>query len=220
MVPAVQPPLLEAVLRSAARLQELVLGAVVVGGSADACPVVADLEDRFGTVLDTLEALDEWSTARVSAGKLILGELGGIETGVRQMHRQRPLEVEEVAVGRRSLRVPTVEEALRINAWLVLSRNRTRDYLDVAALSDRLGTEDAAAVLAAIDDYYADLNRQPDAVATQVARQLAAPAPADPSVSRQLGSYRRLDPKWHDWQAVVSQLSDVAVAMAGPQRRR
>jgi hypothetical protein len=60
-----------------------------------------------------LQALDDWSTARLAAGKLILGELGGIETGVRQMVRRRPLEVEEVPLGNRVLRVPTLEEILR-----------------------------------------------------------------------------------------------------------
>ncbi|MGH9279345.1 MAG: hypothetical protein ACRD12_14725, partial [Acidimicrobiales bacterium] len=101
--------------------------------------VLEDLTDRFDAVLETLEAIDDWSTARLSGGRLILGELGGIETGIRQMIRQRQLEVEEVVVGEKTLRVPTPEEILRIKAWLVVSRNRTRDYLDAAALSDRIG---------------------------------------------------------------------------------
>jgi hypothetical protein len=214
------------VFEGAARLQELVPGAVLVGGSAaayhaghrlsyDHDHVVADLAARYDTVLTTLEALDDWSTARLVGGKLILGELGGIETGVRQMVRQRPLEVEEVRLGDRMLRVPTLEEILRIKAWLVVARNRTRDYLDAAALSHRIGIDPAGRVLARIDEFYAEVNRRPEAVATQVARQFADPAPKDPSVVSGLASYKQLDPRWHDWGAVVATLREVAVAMVG-----
>jgi hypothetical protein len=196
-----EPASLDAVLDGAARLQELVPGAVRVGGSA--------------AVLTTLEALDDWSTARLAGGKLILGELGGIETGVRQMVRRRPLEVEEVPVGSRMLRVPTIEEILRIKAWLVVTRNRTRDYVDAAALSDRFGTVPAGHLLARMDEFYAEVNLRPEAVATQIARQFADPAPKDPSVTLGLASYKRLDPRWHDWAAVVSTLREVAVAMVG-----
>jgi hypothetical protein len=218
------PASLDAVLEAAARLQALVPGAVLVGGTAaadhaghrlsfDHDHVVEDLATRFDTVLETLEALDDWSTARLSAGKLILDELGGIETGVRQMVRQRPLEVEEVAIGERVLRVPTLAEILRIKAWLVVSRYKTRDYLDAAALADRIGIGPAGRLLAGMDDYYAEVNRRPEAVATQVARQFADPAPKDSSMTKRLSSYRRLDARWHDWRTVVKTLQAVAVAM-------
>lgn len=176
----------------------------------------ATQEPSLGDVLAgaaRLQELDDWSTARRAGGTLILGELGGIETGVRQMVRRRPLEVEEVPLGSRVLRVPTLEEILRIKAWLVVSRNRTRDYLDAAALSDRIGPDRAGRVLARMDEFYADVNRRPEAVATQVARQFADPAPKDSSVTLRLASYKRLDPRWHDWAAVVATLREVAVAM-------
>ncbi|MGQ0744948.1 MAG: hypothetical protein ACT4OS_11570 [Acidimicrobiales bacterium] len=216
---------LDAILASAARLQALVPGAVLVGGSAaayytrhrlsfDHDHVLADLADRFDVVLGTLEALDDWSTARLAGGRLILGELGGIETGLRQMIRQRPLEIEEVVVAGKSLRVPTLEEILRIKAWLVVSRNRTRDYLDAAALSDQFGIDNAAETLAGIDAYYWDVNSHPEAVATQVARNFADPRPKDSSVTKTLDSYKQLEPKWHDWTAIVQTLREVAVAMA------
>src|SRR5438132_4475403 len=174
----------QAVLEKAARLQALVPGAVLVGGSAAALyahhresldndHVVADLAERFDSILENLEALGDWSLSKAQPGKIILGELGGIETGIRQLLRGRPLEIAEIEVAGERLRVPTAAEILRIKAWLILRRNQTRDYLDVAALADRIGLDKAARVLRGIDDYYADLNRAPEAVVTQLVRQLA-----------------------------------------------
>lgn len=42
------------------------------------------------------------------------------------------------------LRVPTPDETLRIKGYLIVRRNQVRDYLDVAALSDRYGIAHAA----------------------------------------------------------------------------
>ena len=194
-------PSLEDVLEKAAQLQELVPGAVLVGGSAAALyahhrqsfdhdHVVADLAERFDTILENLEALGDWSMTRAQPGKIILGELGGIETGVRQLLRSRPLESAEIEVRGKRLLIPTAAEILRIKAWLALSRNQTRDYLDIAALAERIGLDEAASVLAGIDDYYADINRRPEAVATQLVRQLADPRPRDAEVTTQLASYK------------------------------
>src|SRR5665648_1184347 len=164
---SLQPELVE-VLESAARLQQLVPDAVLVGDSAAAAyaghrlsfdhdHVVDDLRGRFDVVLEALEAEGEWVTNRVRPGKIILGRIGDIEAGVRQVIRLTPLEVTELALpsGAR-VRVPTPDETLRIKAFLIVKRNQVRDYLDVAALADRYGIDHAAAALARIDDYYAD----------------------------------------------------------------
>ena len=215
---------MEDVLEKAAQLQALVPGAVLVGGAAAALyahhresvdndHVVADLDQRFELILENLEALGDWSLARAQPGKLILGELGGIETGVRQLHRSRPLETTAVDVKGNRLVVPTAAEILRIKAWLAVSRNQTRDYLDIAALTDRIGLDDAAAVLSTIDQYYADINRRPEAVASQLVRQLADPRPRDAEITRQLAAYKGLAERWHDWAAVRAVLADLAEKM-------
>lgn len=217
-------PSLDDVLEKAAELQELVPGAVLVGGSAAAVHaghresidndhVVADLAERFDSILEHLEALADWSMSRAQPGKIILGELGGIETGIRQLIRSRPLETTEIEIRGRKLVVPSAEEILRIKAWLALTRNQTRDYLDIAALAERLGTEQAVTVLLGMDDYYADINERPEAVATQLARQLADPRPRDERVTRDLASYKALDQRWHDWSAVTDVLAELAERM-------
>ena len=213
-------------LESAAHLQRLVPGAVLVGGSAailyadhresrDHDHVVSDLADRFEMVLEAVEQDEGWATNRVAPGKVILGNLDGIEAGVRQMLRKTPLEVTAVTVpSGGEVTVPTVEETMRIKAFLIVRRNQTRDYLDLAALSDQIGVDRAAAVLSDIDAYYADQNGDGDGVASQLVRQLAEPRPADRSVIEQLPSYRRLRKRWSDWSAVTDVLGDVAAGMA------
>jgi hypothetical protein len=217
-------PSLDNVLEKAAQLQELVPGAVLVGGSAAALyahhrqsfdhdHVVVDLAERFDTILENLEALGDWAMTRAQPGKIILGELGGIETGVRQLLRSRPLETTDIEVRGKRLVVPTAAEILRIKAWLALRRNQTRDYLDIAALAEKIGLAEAASVLAGIDDYYADINRRPEAVSTQLVRQLSDPRPRDAEVTTQLASYKALDPRWHDWARVKALLADLAGGM-------
>jgi hypothetical protein len=133
------------------------------------------------------------------------------------MIRKVPLEITRLRLpSGDELTVPTEEETLRIKGFLVVRRNQTRDYLDLAALADHLGTDRAAAALAAIDRYYADQAETDDGVASQLARQLADPRPADPSVTEQLTSYRRLRRRWSDWSAVTHLLGEVAARMVEP----
>jgi hypothetical protein len=106
------------------------------------------------------------------------------------------------------------DETLRIKGYLVVRRNQVRDYLDVAALSDRYGIAHSAEVLGRIDRYYTD-QRGPEAegVATQLARQLADPRPADVRTIRQLSSYKGLDTRWTDWENVTRVCRAIAVEM-------
>lgn len=137
---------------------------MLVGGSAavlhaghrlstDHDHVLTDLCQRFEMVLEAVENDQGWATNRLTPGKVILGNLDGIETGIRQMIRRRPLEVEpHTLASGKVLTVPTFEETLRIKAFLVVRRNQTRDYLDVAALAARAGAARAARVLNHMDD--------------------------------------------------------------------
>lgn len=218
-------PELQAVLESAARLQELVPDAVLVGGSAaafyaghrdsfDHDHVVSDLRERFDIVLEAIESEDDWVTNRVQPGKIILGRLGDIEAGVRQLIRKYPLESAEVELSSgHILRVPTADETLRIKGFLIVRRNQTRDYLDVAALATSIGIPAAAVVLSRIDEYYADQHGGGRGVAAQVARQLADPRPKDASVTEQLDSYRNIAARWSDWSEVRRVCGEIAVQM-------
>jgi hypothetical protein len=125
------------------------------------------------------------------------------------------LEVVEVALpSGHVLRVPTPDEILRIKGYLVVRRNQVRDYLDVAALSDQAGVAHAADVLTHIDEYYVDQRgSESEGVATQLARQLADPRPADSRTIVQLVRYKELDARWTDWKNVTDVCRSVAVEM-------
>jgi hypothetical protein len=68
---------------------------------------------------------------------------------------------------------------------------------------------EAAAILARIDDYYADQHGGGQGVAAQLVRRLADPRPKDVSVTKELDAYRNLTARWTDWgevRAVCRQL--------------
>jgi hypothetical protein len=151
-------------------------------------------------------------------GSLILGQIGDIETGVRQLIRKTPLETAVLTLpSGPQLTVPTDDEMLRIKASLIVRRNQTRDYLDVVALADRIGAQAAATVLRDIDRYYADQHGGGDGVASQVYRQLSEPRPKDIATTRQLSRYKNLEPRWHSWSSVVALCRHLADAMITDQ---
>ena len=209
----------EQLLSAAAHLQEILPDATLVGGTAvaifaqhrvsrDADHVLPNLRHRFDEVLAQLEAVAGWRTARVRRPVLILGSLDGIETGVRQLTREQSLETQIIAVGDVQIVVPTEEELLRIKAVLILKRNATRDYLDFAALSERLEPQRVKEALDPLDELYP----QPSGESTlqQLQVQLANPMPYDLE-STDLREYRKLHPQWHDWNRVKEICATIAV---------
>jgi len=140
----------------------------------------------------------------------ILGSLDGIETGVRQLIRQEPLETTQIERHGHRLTVPTEEEILRIKAVLILKRNATRDYLDFVALADHLGDERTAAALSSLDRLYPQPNGASPMQQLQV--QLANPLPFDLDATR-LAEYKDLGPRWHDWQHVKAICARCAIML-------
>lgn len=208
----------EAVLSAAARLQRILPNAVLVGGTAsalyaghrlstDADHVLTDLRARFDDVLAQLESVAGWKTARVQRPVQILGSLDGIETGVRQLIRDEPLETAEIEILGQKLTLPTLAEILRIKAVLILKRNATRDYLDFVALADRIGSDEVATALQRFDQLYPQANGE--SALQQLQIQLANPLPYDLE-EMNLAEYKHLDPRWHDWQSVKSFCADCA----------
>lgn len=200
----------ERVLSSAAQLQRILPDAVLVGGTAsaihaahrfsrDADHVLTDLRGRFDEVLQQLESVAGWKTARVQRPVQILGSLDGIETGVRQLIRDEPLQTTVVDFQGERITVPTEAEILRIKGVLILKRNATRDYLDFVALATHLGDADTAKALQPFDRLYQQSNGESPLQQLQI--QLANAMPYDLEQT-ELPEYKNLNVRWHDWQTV------------------
>jgi hypothetical protein len=200
----------ERVLVAAAHLQRILPGAVLVGGSAaaiyaahrlstDADHVLIDLRQHFDQILAELESAAGWKTARVQRPVQILGSLDGIETGVRQLIRDEPLETTQIEYMGDKITVPTEAEILRIKGVLILKRNATRDYLDFVALAEHMGKERWIEALRSFDLLYPQPNEE--SALQQLQIQLAQPLPYDLE-GFNLAEYKNLHPRWHNWQTV------------------
>ncbi len=219
--PPARVPDWEKVLFAAAYLQQVLPDAVLVGGTAsalharhrislDADHVLTDLTKRFDAVLAQLESVAGWQTGRVQRPVQILGKLDGIMTGVRQLIRKKPLETQTVRWKGRTIKVPTLAEMLRIKAVLILKRNATRDYLDFVAIHDKLGERAGADALRPLDRLYPQPNGE--SPVQQLIVQLANPLPYDLEETR-LGEYRRLVPRWRDWNVVKRACAEHATSL-------
>ena len=208
----------EQVLSSAAHLQRILPETVLVGGTAasvyaahrlsvDADHILTDLRQRFDDVLAELESVAGWKTARVRRPVLILGSLDGIETGVRQLIRDEPLETAQVEYRGEKITVPTEAEILRIKGVLILKRNATRDYLDFVALAHHMGTEKMVEALRSFDHLYPQPNGE--SALQQLQIQLAQPLPYDLE-ELNLAEYKNLAPRWRDWRNVKAACIDYA----------
>ena len=211
----------ERLLSAAARLHRILPTAVLVGGTAaafhvrhrlsrDADHVVANLRSQFDDVLRELESVAGWRTARVRKPVLVLGSLDGIETGVRQLIRQEPLETIVVDTAGGPLPIPTHEEILRIKGVPILRRNATRDYVDFAALADGLGARRAARAFDRFDRLYPQ--NSGESSLQQMLVQLASPQPFDLE-DESLSEYRNLARRWHAWSEVEAVCAQVARAV-------
>lgn len=200
----------EQLLTAASRLQTVLPDAVLVGGTAaalhaghrishDTDHVLPDLRERFDRVLADLESVAGWKTTRVRPPVLILGSLDGIETGVRQLIRSKPLETTVIERHGVSVTVPTEAEILRVKAVLILKRNATRDYLDFAALADRLSPADCVHAMEPFDRLYPQASGQ--SALQQLLAQLSNAMPFDLD-ERAPASYRELVPALADWADV------------------
>lgn len=197
----------ERLLAAERHLQQLVSGAVLVGGTAaalharhrtsvDGDHVLEDLRGRFDEVLAALEAAAGWRTSRVQRPVAILERLDGVMTGIRQLRRTRPLETENVS----GLTVPTLAEMARVKAWLLATRHTVRDYLDTVVLLERLGESGAREAFRSFDDIYVQEGASP---LVEVVERLGAAAPTD-AAAVDLRSYKGLVPPWNDWAHLAS----------------
>ena len=210
------------VLQAGVRAQQLVSGAVAVGGTAaalyaahrlslDTDHLLSELETNFDRVLETLHSSPGWKTVRVQPPVLILGSLDDVPVGYRQARRKETIEIATLDTPHGPLTVPTVGELLGMKAYLAYSRHATRDYLDFAALTTCMKEEEVLQSLLKLDDQYGHL--QVASVRLEVAKTLAKPEPFDLRAT-DLATYKALAYPWQDWNHVQQICRDVGLALA------
>lgn len=178
------------------------LGLVAVGGtgaavhcrhrySLDVDAVSLELQAHSEEAARSLEDWPGWITNRKNPPVLILG----VELGLRQQRRTIPLLTTRLD----GLVVPTLPEMLRVKAFLLAERRSTRDFVDVAALSDKLGGAKALAALS-----YQNLAYPSHAPQSAITR-FAEACQMEPVDLRQvkLREYKGLHAPYTDWHYVA-----------------
>ena len=221
-------PAWEKLLAHAATLQTKVPGAILFGGTAAALHarhrfsldhdhVIENLGRNYGKAIAGLESIVGWRTNRRIKGKLVLGDVDNVAAGLRNQGRSAPLETMDISIsGGRKLKIPTVEEMLRVKTFLVVQRNATRDYLDVAALSHHLGPAASARSLERMSELYAEFAGEGGDMLTTVVVKHASPDPYD-LTEIDLGEYKGIIAPWNDWRAVEDQCRAVATMILSPR---
>ena len=101
---------------------------------------------------------------------------------------------------------------LRIKAFLVIDRNATRDFLDVAALSKHLGLKKSAAALETMNDLYGEFVGEAGDVLTTLVVKLANSEPYD-LTDVDLSEYKGIVTPWNDWRSVTAQCAKLAASI-------
>jgi hypothetical protein len=211
------PPELVEVIRVGVRANHEVPGSVALGGavcalfaqhraSIDIDFVLTDLTDRFQEVREHLFALPGWQEARFRVPVLILGSLDGIEVGYRQLRCSMPLETQEVETPDGTLLIPTLEELLRIKAFLAYERNYTRDFVDFAELSCLLEPPQVVEALRTLDEKF-QWEKQPSMI-LEITKTLLRPDPHDRE-THGFATLRLLHPKLKTWDEVAAQCHEI-----------
>lgn len=218
VVPIDHPRTWEELLSAEQLIQQRFPQAVLVGGTAaalhvahrislDGDHVLPDLKTNYEQILKDLEAISGWETARLRPPVLVLGNLHGIETGLRQLRRSSPLETTTL----QGLIVPTLAEMLRIKVFLCCSRNATRDYLDAAALWAHASEIDRRGLLR-LDELYPQ-GSTAIAISQQACEQLALVKPFD-LAKTDLKAYKQLAEPWSNWDTVVLICQEISVVLS------
>lgn len=224
MAEKLKAPDWETLLAHAALLQAKLPSAILVGGTAAALHahhrisfdhdhVLKDLSKHYDQANAALESIAGWRTTRRVRGKLLLGNITGIEAGLRSQRRTAPLETTTIELPNRGkLKLPTLAEMLRIKTFLVAERNATRDYLDVAALSHHLGLRKSVAALERMHDLYSEFAGEGGDIMVTIVMKFSHPDPYD-LTEVDLAEYKGIVAAWNSWRAVEKQCRALAVAL-------
>jgi len=154
---------------------------------------IQSLKQNFEEILRCLESLSP---------VLILGNFQGIDIGIRQLIRKKPLETKEIY----GIKIPTEAELLRIKAWLITTRNAVRDYADFIALCDGMQKKQILDAMSTFDECYLyDAEKS----SSQLIRLLSVAQPYDLS-GVDLKIYKGIEKPYNSWEYVKERCAEVA----------
>lgn len=212
-------PLDDKILQSAIDFQAASNNAVLVGGSAaafyahhresyDHDHVIQNLPDCYEAILDSLEETGNWEMSDHSSYPYtILGMYNGVQAGFRNLRRETPIESVLVDIPNMGqLRIPTDEEILRVKAYLVVTRNAVRDYLDVTALADYHGRE-TVKILSTLPEYYVADSGD---ILERLITRLSECAPRDANTISNLPTYKGIVAPYGSWDYISERCQEIA----------
>lgn len=202
----------DAVIAAGVKAQQLVPGAVAVGGTAaalyaqhrlslDTDHLLPSLKSSFDEVLSALEQSPQWKTARIQPPVLILGSIDQVQVGFRQARHEGSIEASVIQTDSGPLAIPTLDEMVGMKAYLTYARNALRDYLDFAALASCTDEQAVINSLGKSDQRYGHL--QTISVAMEIASRLSDPNPTD-LLEIRLVHYKGLAKEWQSWERIAS----------------
>jgi hypothetical protein len=143
---------------------------------------------------------DDWKSNRIN--------LYRIQVCTRQLSRTAPMETADVEFDGSTAAVPTDAEILRIKCGLIFMRNQTRDYLDMAIFTSRLGSSVSAETLKDFDRQFSTDERR--LMLVQLIDMLSTPLPYDFSDAYPKEA-ESLAPEWQKWDRTLSVLLKLAI---------
>lgn len=203
------------ILDAVVAVQALLPKSTMIGGSAvtvhtghrlsgDADLVLRDLDRDWHRVRGELEELESWITDYPKIPTNLMGRYGDVRVSVRKLNRVKDIDIIEVPYRDRVLRVAAPADLVRMKALAILSRNLTRDYVDMAALDMGLREvgRSAAEAITALDEYYVE-HKSAGSLAREVVSKLAAPAPREREPQASLDEFVALRQDLRQWSSIV-----------------
>ena len=102
--------------------------------------------------------------------------------------------------------IPTLEERLRVKAFITYERSYTRDFVDFAELSCLLEPQQVMETLSTLDEKF-QWEKQPSMI-LEITKALLRPAPHDRE-THGFETLRLLHPKLKTWDEVAAQCHEI-----------
>jgi len=203
------PKNLDKVIDASIEVQKIIPNAIPTGGTVAAFyaghRMSYDVDHLMSNLVEEIEDIDlalskipGWKVNK-KRNAIILGKIGSIEVGFRQMFRDKPIETVTIKTPKGDWIIPTLEEITRFKAILCCKRGGYRDYMDFAALAEKIGDDGkVVSILMEVANLHSN---EGDDIMLEMAKALSDPNPED--MSKVGDSYKEVSKDW-SWGKIKS----------------